>query len=338
MRSAFRSSLALGLVFGLSACGGIGATNDGASDGTDSAVATSVVSGAVSVQSGSAVGFNDAPKFKRSPLERVLDAVNPIGTAFAATWTCSGDSLDPKYAGPGSYQFTPVSCTVAWGNGKTGSSKWSGTFALDYGASCSATHPELEVQPAACSITRTTAQGGNTRTITGPDGNSYSVTHDTNGAGSGYDSSVSPAPSNGGVIATCGSSGCADGGNLVISGSHLTGMVSLADGLSATVWDHTVSSGAGGLTVTGAGTSRVVNGSVTVQHNLAKYTAQASFDNVGYGEAGCCFPTTGSVTTTFSSGSNAGKTESLAFSAICGAATLTKSDGKTVPIILQHCL
>jgi hypothetical protein len=318
----------------MQACGGVGA--EGSSDGNDSAVATSVVSGALNISSGSAVGYNDTPQLRRSPLERVLDAINPIATAWAATWTCSGDTLSPRYSGPGNdpYAFTPVSCTVAWGNGKSGSSKWSTTFTLNYGASCDPIHAELERQVAGCSITRTTSSGGNTRTITGPDGNSYAVTHDTNGAGSGWDATVSPAPSNGGVVATCGAGGCANGGTLVINGSHLTGMVSLGGGMPATLWDHTVSTGAGGLTLSGASGSRVVNGAVTVQHNLIKYTATATFNNVGWGEAGCCFPTTGSVTTTFSGG----KSESLSFSSICGEATLTTVNGKTVPITLQHCL
>jgi hypothetical protein len=108
--------------------------------------------------------------------------------------------------------------------------------------------------------------------------------------------------------------------------------------MAATIWDHTVSTGAGGLQVSGAGENRVVSGSVTVQHNLLRYTATASFNSVGYGEIGCCFPTTGSVTTTFDSGANAGKSESLSFSSVCGEATLTTINGKSIPITLQHCL
>jgi hypothetical protein len=330
--------MAMGLLMALQACGGFGGEGASGSDGSDSAAATSVVGGALNVSAGSLVGYNEAPRLKRSPLERVLDAVSPIANAYAATWTCSGDTLSPTYSGPGSYQFTPVSCTVSWDNGKSGSAKWSGAFTLAYGASCDKIAPELEHQPAGCSVTRTTAAGGNTRTLTGPDGNSYSVDHDTNGAGSGWDATVSPAPGNGGVVATCGANGCDQGGTLVINGSHLTGTIALASGQSATVWDHTISTGAGGLVVTGAGTNRVVSGSVTVQHNILKYTAVATFDNVGFGEAGCCFPTTGSVTTTFNNGQNAGKSESLSFSPICGDVTLTTVNGKKIPIVLQHCL
>jgi hypothetical protein len=119
----------------------------------------------------------------------------------------------------------------------------------------------------------------------------------------------------------------------VINGSHLTGTV---DGVK--LWDHTVSTGAGGLTVTGIGSSRLVSGTVNVEHNLAKYTAAVTFNGVGYGEPGCCFPTSGSVSTTFSKGPDVGKTESLSFSEICGDATLTKADGTTESLTLVHCL
>jgi hypothetical protein len=193
----------------------------------------------------------------------------------------------------------------------------------------------MEAQGAGCTLARTTM--GSTRTITGPDGNSYAIVHDTDGAGSGWDPSVTPAPGNGGVELACGTAGCAAGKNLVINGSHLTGIVTIR-GKDHTIWDHTVSTGAGGLTVTGTGGSRVVNGSVIVEHNLLKYTAAAAFSAVGYGDVGCCFPTTGSVSTTFSNGTDAGKTETLTFSSVCGDATLTRADGETQPITLAHCL
>jgi hypothetical protein len=110
------------------------------------------------------------------------------------------------------------------------------------------------------------------------------------------------------------------------------------DGSSAKIWDHTVSTGAGGLEVTGAAGDRVVSGTVTVQHNLLKYTSTTTFTSVGYTEPLCCFPTTGSVSTTYTKGAMAGKTESISFSSVCGESTLTEIDGATVALTLQHCL
>lgn len=319
----------------MSACGLASST-----DGTDSEAAASVVSGALNNTSGSTLGMNDLPKEHPTRLARLLDAVNPVSTAFAAMWSCTPGTLSPMYAGPAlsPYAFTPAGCSVTWLNGKSASSKWNGTFNLNYGAMCSATMAAVAQQPAGCTVTRTSATGGNTRAFTGPDGGAYAVTHDTNGAGSGWDATVTPAPGNGGVVLTCGSGGCATGASLAINGSHLTGTVTLPGGQARTLWDHSVSTGASGLTVTTSGSSRTVSGTVTVQHNILKYTAQATLNNVTYGDASCCFPTAGSLTTKYSSGQHAGKSESLAFTAICGEATLTTASGQTMAYTLQHCL
>jgi hypothetical protein len=193
----------------------------------------------------------------------------------------------------------------------------------------------MERQDAACELTRTTAAGGNTRTITGPDGNSYAIDHDTNGEGTGWDTTVSPAPNNDGVQVLCGSGGCADSRTVIVNGSHLTGTVDIG-GKSTKIWDHTVT--ASGIAVTGAAGARVANGTVVVQHNLLHYTSTTTFTNVGYGEPGCCFPTEGSVSTTYSKGAYTGKTETLTFSNACGEATLTDATGASASITLQYCL
>jgi hypothetical protein len=304
-----------------------------------SEVAVSVVSGGLNNTTGSVVAMNELRAPRTSPALRVLRALNPIGTAYAADWSCKGGLLSPTYAGPGKdpYEYTPLGCAVTWAVGDTASSEWSGPFTLDYGSSCDDTHALPALQAAGCAITRTTRGTGDTRTITGPDGNSYAILHDTDGEGTGWDSTVSPAPSNGGLVLTCGSAGCAALETLVINGSHLTGTVTI-DGESTKIWDHTVSTSATGLTVTGTGTNRVVTGKVTVEHNLLEYTSSTTFNDVGYGEGGCCFPTTGSVTTTFIKGADVGKTETLTFSGICGEVTLTPADGSEEPLTLEHCL
>jgi hypothetical protein len=301
-----------------------------AADPSASEVATSIVSGGLNNTSGSAMAYG-LPVKSRSLWQRAVDAVNPIGTAWAASWTCTGGSLSPTFAGPtlNPYAYTPLSCSVTWGNDRSASSSWSGAFTLDYGASCDSTHVFIENQAPGCVVTRTTGPGGNTRRITGPDGNSYAIDHDTNGAGTGWDASVTPAPTNDGVDLGATS--------LVIHGSHLTGTVTI-DGESTRIWDHTVSTGPGGLTITGAATGRVVNGTVIVQHNLAKFTSSTSFEGVAYGDATCCFPTGGGVSTTFESGPNAGKTESLTFTRVCGSATLVNASGSQEEITLTHCL
>jgi hypothetical protein len=99
-----------------------------------------------------------------------------------------------------------------------------------------------------------------------------------------------------------------------------------------------VSTDANGLSVTISGDTRHVSGTVNVQHNLLKYTAKTTFNDVTYGDGACCFPTSGSVTTTFDGGMHAGKSESLSFGASCGEATLTTVNGRTISYTLEHCL
>jgi hypothetical protein len=322
---------ALTLGFGTAGC----TAADDASN-SDSEVATSVVSGALNNTNGSSVGYN-VPRARSSAFARLVRTLSPVSEAHAAIWSCSGDTLSPAFAGPGDYAFTPMSCTVTWAPGFKVSSTWSGPFNLDYGASCDATHARIDGQAANCALTRTSAIGGETRTIEGPNHDTYAIDHDTNGAGSGWDSTVSPAPNDGGVVLTCGANGCDEGGSLVINGSHLTGTVATRR-LTAKIWDHTLSTSPTGLVVTGGPGQRVVNGAVTLQHNILKYTATATFNQVGYGDPGCCFPTSGSVSTEFHGGQNVGKTESLAFGATCGDATFTNAAGVSTPIVLEHCL
>jgi hypothetical protein len=111
--------------------------------------------------------------------------------------------------------------------------------------------------------------------------------------------------------------------------------VTTAVGRTTTLWDHTVT-GTVALAATSAG--RVVNGTVTVEHNIVHRTASAVFNDVTYGDALCCFPTAGSVATTMQNGLRAGKTETLTFGSTCGEATLTTFSGRTVPLTLEHCL
>jgi hypothetical protein len=326
----------------LAVCIGCGANNSGQAgageviDGQGLEVAISVVSGALNNTGGSTLGWNEPGLRLKPPVfNRALELLNPVSVAWAAEWTCTGGTLTPAFAGPATYSHTPVSCSVTWKNGKTASSIWDNTFTLVYGPSCDALHPFIGRQTAGCSLTRTSGPAGNTRTLTGPDGNSYSITHNTNGAGSGYDPTVSPAPDDDGVVVTCGASGCAVDGSLVINGSHLTGTVTSAAGKSATLWDHTVS---GSLTLSFSAGARVVSGTVTVEHNIVHRTASVVLSDVTYGDALCCFPTAGTVTTTMQNGLRTGKTETLNFASACGEATLTTFSGKTVALTLEHCL
>jgi hypothetical protein len=327
---------------GLLACSALACSSDkgGGSSGDNSPsgseVAVSSVSGAINNTSGSSVAFYRQPK-KPGAVDRVLSFLDPEGTAQAAEWSCTGGSLSPAYAGPGKdpYSFTPPSCSVTWlGGSRSFAASWSGPFTLDYGSSCNDVNAEVGKQAAGCEVTRTTGSGGDTRTVTGPDGYLRTVVHDTHGSGTGWDSSVTPAPNDDGVQTTCAAGGCASGRTVVVNGSHLTGTIAI-DGDTARIWDHTVT---GNVTVSNSGGDLLVSGTVTVEHNLIQVTSTTTFSGVTYSQPLCCFPTSGSVSTTFSKGPDVGKTEGLEFTSVCGESILHRADGASVALTLEHCL
>lgn len=338
----FTFTLILVLAFNLAGCGSSNSapTAATASDGTGSEVAVSTVSG--SLQSGgSSSAALQLPKQKESFWASIFQPENwdLLPSAFAATWSCSGTGFTTSYSGPGNYTYTPRSCTVTYKNGKSSSATWSTIWSYNYGSSCGSVggagfNPDTQTN--GCAITRTSPTGGNTRTLTGVNGNSYAVTHDTTGTNTGWDSGSIPTTS-AGVVLTCTAASCASR-SLVINGSHLTGTVTLAGGTANKFWDHTVSTTSTGLVIIGTGTSRSVSGTVIVQHNLAKFVSTTTFTSVVYGDSTCCFPTSGSISTVFTGGPNDGKTESLAFSASCGEATLTDSTGAQNSYTLTHCI
>ena len=309
----------------------------GSSDGAGSEISTSVVSGAVSGGSSSNVASNfpnkAAPHFNFLSL---------ISEAQAATWSCTSAGFTTTYTGPGAYSYAPLSCSVTYGNGATVSATWSGgDWAFAYVASCGPSTGTKagfipDNQTNGCAITRSSPTGGLTRTIKGMNDYAYGVVHDTTGTNTGYNSSVVPT-TDAGVILTCTAANCASR-SLVVSGSHLKGTFTVPGGTPTTFWDHTISTPAPGMTVVGTGINKVVNGTVIVQHNLAKFTTTSTFNNVGYGDANCCFPTSGSVTTVFSGSANDTKTETMAFGANCGETTFTPPSGTLTRITLTHCI
>jgi len=109
-------------------------------------------------------------------------------------------------------------------------------------------------------------------------------------------------------------------------------------------FDHSVTTGAAGIALSESGTTRTVNGSLRVYHNLLKVIGTSSFTNVVYNNT-CCTPVSGTITTSFTRGVNAptvaglalvGKSESLQFTA-CGSGSYTNSAGITSTVSINHC-
>ena len=103
----------------------------------------------------------------------------------------------------------------------------------------------------------------------------------------------------------------------------------LASAAGKTVWNHSIHSDpAAPLQLNQlARAGRIISsGTVIVDHNLAKFTANMAFSDVTY-TAGCCYPTSGTIATTYT-GSKTG-TATLTFSSTCGSASLVEGSTTT---------
>jgi hypothetical protein len=121
----------------------------------------------------------------------------------------------------------------------------------------------------------------------------------------------------------------------------INGLHKIFTGPHGKVWyDHTILANPG-LSITGARASsnRTVNGQITLYHNVALYRAISTFSNVVWGSSICCYPTSGTITSTIT-GSVTGST-SLSFlpgTNTCGQATFTDTSGTQSTITLIQCL
>jgi hypothetical protein len=334
MKNPNAASLSI-LATGLLLAGCANSSTGTSSSTSGSEIAVSTVSGAMQSGGSSSAALN-SPRVKQSFYARLMPEIFPA--AQAATWSCTGTGFTTTYSGPGTYLYEPLSCTVTYADGKSFGAVWNGDWNYVYGASCSASGGEFrpDTQSAGCVITRTSPTGGLTRTLSDSSGDSYAIDHDTTSANTGFDSTEYPTTS-AGITLTCGGSGCATSRTMVINGSHLTGTITPSGGSPLEFWDHTVSSGTNGLSITGSGVSRSVSGTVVVQHNLAKYVSLSTFSSVTYGNPLCCFPTSGTISTSYASGPLLNSGETLTFSSSCGEATLTQN-GTSSPITLIHCI
>lgn len=102
------------------------------------------------------------------------------------------------------------------------------------------------------------------------------------------------------------------------------------------------------ITVTGAKNassigmtgSRSMTGTVTIIHNLAKYTATNTFNTVTWGSTSCCYPTSGSITATYSGTNKPADSSTLTFDSTCQTATFEVVSGSSTTsskVDLENC-
>ena len=309
------------------------------SDSASSQIAAGAVGGSSNDGANGGTYASNAAFPKPTFAQKLENAFNLLPLAHAFTFTCTASSISPSsYTANQSYVWTPASCSLAFKNGKSTSTAFTGTYTLNYNAACMGSGFGLATQSSGCVRTRTTTgSSGVVRTLTGVDGNSLSLTNDTT-VPSGYDTSV--VTSAGGNITTCTAGNCATR-TIAISGSHASLSLTPSGGTATTLWDHTYSTlSSDPIAITGTGTTKVVNsGTIVVQHNIAKFTSTAKVTTpLAFTISDCCFPASGVITSTFTGGTFAAKTETLTFTSSCGEATLIDSSGASSSVTLQHCL
>jgi hypothetical protein len=125
-----------------------------------------------------------------------------------------------------------------------------------------------------------------------------------------------------------------------IAGRHLT-----AEYKGTKFWDHTVSTATPvNIAIANAGTATetrtiAVNSSITVQHNILQATATSLVTQALVLEPGTCScgPTSGQLTTTYTSGAGyTGKSETMTFTG-CGTAKFVDTNGNSADVTLARC-
>jgi hypothetical protein len=299
-------------------------SSDEASTGVETEVAIAAISG-TSNSSEARLSDNADFRQKKSFLAHLQGVLSPIPNAWAVP-SCSWSSL---ITGCSSNSSTITFDGCSDSSDHAISIKGSLTLAWT-GVGCCTSNPLNASSIIPCTFTRRTlGADGSTDPVIHALG-SHSVTLNTED-NSGYNEAKT-----GGFTVTCqgaeGNNTCDGQRQIVINGAHYVGQSGRGD------WDHTVST-ENPLIVQGHGENRrTLSGSISVQNNLLKYTSVTTITSTLTHSSNCCYPTGGTVSTTFSGGTLDGQTESMKFGPGCGTVTLNDTKQQKTGLTLHHCL
>ncbi len=79
----------------------------------------------------------------------------------------------------------------------------------------------------------------------------------------------------------------------------------------------------------------IVKGDLNIWHQVSQYKAVNNFDNVTWGDSTCCYPTSGTITSTLTGGVTG--TATTAFSSTCGTATFVDQNNTSTTVTLKNC-
>ncbi len=229
-----------------------------------------------------------------------MQSVNPFAAcSYTSNRSCAG-----------------ANCTISWSSCTIGTITMTGGWSEAYSSSgCTSTFGT------GCSVTRTTAATtGSVATFSS--GATLTTTSDSHQAYDGTTVSGGQSASNSSGTRT-----------ITINGIHRV----LKGPRGRTWFDHSILTTTP-ITMTGSrsGGNRTISaGVLKIFHNRVSLTATNTFSSVVWGSSSCCYPTSGTISTTFS-GSTTG-TASLAFTSTCGTANFTDTNGSTSSVSLSYC-
>ncbi len=305
-----------------------GSSADISASGTAAGAAGGALSGANSNGTQAAARIRSTPTFF-AQMQRML---NPLPRAYASvacpTWRDTGSDCTTSSS---SMWLAYDDCTF------TGRADWNGVqeLKMSSGAASCGTFPN---PGASGTLYRqvVTAAGANvpgSLTIAADD--LVATVDDASANLANFDGDTITAVNGNGGYGAAVSFGSNSARDSVTVGRH----ISVPD-----VFDHSVS-GTLAITENPGASSRVLNGSIKVYHNLLRIIGTAVFNEVIHEDI-CCLPVGGSITTTFSAGQNVsptvqgsnyiGKSEVLTFTG-CGTATLQEIDGTVENVTLSRC-
>jgi hypothetical protein len=210
---------------------------------------------------------------------------------------------------------TGANCTIAWASCTIGTATMTGGWSEVYSSgACASTFATT------CSVTRTSATSGSVATFAS--GATLTTTSDSHQA---YD----------GTTVSGGQTSTNSSGTRSIA---INGVRRVLKGPRGRTWfDHSIQTTTN-LSMTGArssGNRTISSGVLRIFHNRASFTATNTFSSVVWGNSACCYPTSGTISTTLT-GSTTGTT-SLAFTSTCGTANFTDTTGATSSVSLSYC-
>ena len=312
-KNVIRSGVLLSTLFLMTACGSSTSNSSSTYDTSTAEVAAQSVAGAAgaSDNTGTVVTLNSSPQIEKNKKLMAFDLIDMLFESKASASACSSNApvIGAACSGTGAKVMTlnMGSCSGLVGT-------WTGSYTLtfDSNSSCStAASSGLMSMASGSSVVITTVNAGL---------NVGNYTVSMSSSSSGYSVAES-----GGISVTCNMGGCSTSRTVSILGVNRILMLG-----SATLYNHTVNTPTP-FTITGVGAAKQISaGQIQLQHNLAHFMATTTISQTLGFSAGCCLPTSGSMTTAFSNGKSGAET--ITFGS-CGSATVGTS-----PVSLNYCM